>query len=257
MFGSVLAEIFYFKPQTIFVSIVFLTVVSYILGDFMAFIIPRNVNFCIGRKRITDGGWGKFFNPGPFNLKEHAAITIMSSAAAASALATEALAAQELYYGGYPSKGAGIFIVLSSQLMGFGVTGVLREILVHPTKMVWPIILPVANLLQTIHADRKETKRKLKIWYIVFFSVFFWEILPEWIFPLLINFSIFCLADQKNLIFTNLFGGSTGNEGLGFLGLGLDWNYIAPFYSPFWYPLQTTVNQTCGICLCYLLFMGK
>lgn len=35
IFGSVLQEIFYFKPQTIFVSVVFLTVIAYVLGEFM------------------------------------------------------------------------------------------------------------------------------------------------------------------------------------------------------------------------------
>jgi hypothetical protein len=123
-FGSVLQEIFYFKPQTIYVSAVFLTVIGYILGEAMALLIPRR------------GSIGRFLNPGPFNLKEHASITLMASAASQSALATEALAAQSLYYGGYPNKAAGIFIVITSQLIGFGLAGVLRDILVHPSHMV-------------------------------------------------------------------------------------------------------------------------
>ncbi|KAK5108447.1 hypothetical protein LTR62_008334 [Meristemomyces frigidus] len=234
-FGSVLQEIFYFKPQTIFVSLIFLTVWAYILGDFMAFAIPRK------------GAIGRFLNPHPFNSKEHAAITIMASAAAQSALATEALAAQELFYGGYPSKAAGIFAVLSSQLIGFAVAGLLREVIVHPTKMIWPMTIPVSNLLETIHRDRTETKRKMRIWYMVFFAVFFWEILPEYIFTTLIGVSVFCLADQKNLFFTNFFGGATGNEGLGVLNISFDWNYIAPFFNPLWYPLSSTVNTMLGI----------
>ncbi|KAG9523020.1 OPT superfamily oligopeptide transporter, partial [Aureobasidium melanogenum] len=243
IFASVLQEIFYFKPQTIFVSLVFLTVVAYVLGDAMAYAIPRK-------------GWLRYLNPHEFNRKEHAAITIMASAAAVSALATEALAAQALFYGGYPSKAAGIFIVLSSQLLGFGVAGMLRDILVYPSKMLWPMTLPVTTLLQTIHKDKAETKHRMRIWYIVFFAIFFWEILPEYMFTVLTGVSIFCLADQHNLIFTNLFGGASGNEGLGFLSFCFDWNYIASFQSPLWYPLQTTVNMLIGIIGCYILFMG-
>lgn len=59
VFGSVLQEIFYFKPQTIFVSVIFLTVIAYPLGEGMAFIIPRK------------GKVGKFLNPGmrtPFSI---------------------------------------------------------------------------------------------------------------------------------------------------------------------------------------------
>ncbi|THW83937.1 OPT superfamily oligopeptide transporter [Aureobasidium pullulans] len=243
IFASVLQEIFYFKPQTIFVSLVFLTVIAYVLGDAMAFAIPRR-------------GWLRYLNPHEFNQKEHAAITIMASAAAVSALATEALAAQALFYGGYPSVGAGIFIVLSSQLLGFGVAGMLRDILVYPTKMLWPMTLPVTTLLQTIHKDKAETKQRMRVWYIIFFCLFFWEILPEYIFIVLTGVSIVCLADQHNLVITNLFGGASGNEGLGFLSLCFDWNYIAAFNSPLWYPLQTTVNMLIGICGCYILFMA-
>jgi hypothetical protein len=78
IFASVLQEIFYFKPQTIFVSLVFLTVIAYVLGDAMAAAIPRK-------------GWLIYLNPHDFNRKEHAAITIMASASAVCALATEAL----------------------------------------------------------------------------------------------------------------------------------------------------------------------
>ncbi|KAG9958762.1 OPT superfamily oligopeptide transporter, partial [Aureobasidium melanogenum] len=162
------------------------------------------------------------------------AITIMASAAAVSALATEALAAQALFYGGYPSKAAGIFIVLSSQLLGFGVAGMLRDILVYPSNMLWPMTLPVTTLLQTVHKDKAETKHRMRVWYIVFFAIFFWEILPEYMFTVLTGVSIFCLADQHNLVFTNLFGGASGNEGLGCLSFCFDWNYIASFQSPLW-----------------------
>lgn len=182
----------------------FLTVLAYILGEAMAFAIPRK------------GTIGRFLNPQPFNLKEHAAITLMASAGSQSALSTEALAAQQLFYGGYPSHAAGVFITLSSQLLGYGIAGLLREIIVHPTKMLWPMNLPITSLLESLHRDKVETKSKLKVFYIVFFVIFCWEIFPEYIFPVLEGVSIFCLANQKNLVFTNLFGGASGNEGLGF-----------------------------------------
>jgi OPT oligopeptide transporter protein len=166
-FGSVLQEIFYFKPQTIFVSVVFLTVLAYILGEFMALVIPRK------------GAIGRFLNPGPFNMKEHASITLMASAASQSALATEALAAQELFYGGYPNKAAGIFVVITAQLIGFGLAGLLRTILVHPTHMLWPMNLPITSLLESLHKDKAVAKARLKIFYIVFFTMFVWEVFPE------------------------------------------------------------------------------
>jgi hypothetical protein len=62
----------------------------------------------------------------------------------------------------------------------------------------------------------------------------------------LIGFSIFCLADQHSLVFTNLFGGAQGNEGMGLFSICFDWNYIAGFGSPLWLPLQTQLNSMIG-----------
>ncbi|KAF2096568.1 OPT superfamily oligopeptide transporter [Rhizodiscina lignyota] len=244
VFGSVLQEIFYFKPQVIYVSVVFLTVLAYILGEFMAYTIPRK------------GAIGRFLNPGPFNGKEHAAIALMASAAAQSALSTEALAAQQLFYGGFPSRAAAVFITLSSQLIGYGIAGLLRDVLVYPTKMLWPYNLPVASLLESLHKDKAATKKRLRLFYIVFFVLFFWEVVPEYIFPVLEGVSIFCLAHQDSLVFTNLFGGASGNEGLGFLSVCFDWQYIASLGSPMWYPLYSLTNTLIGYLGCIMLFMA-
>ncbi|KAJ9474234.1 putative Oligopeptide transporter 1 (putative) [Pseudozyma hubeiensis] len=249
IFGSVLQEIFYFKPQVIFVSLVFLTVIAYALGEFMAAVIPRK------------GRIGKLLNPHPFNLKEHTAITLMASAGTQSALATEALAAQQLFYGGYPSKAAGIFLVLSSQLLGFTVAGTLRNVLVRPVRMLWPANLPLTSLLETFHGSKGAgaktiVKKRMKVFWIVAVVLFVWEVFPEYIFPVLEGVSIFCLAKQDSSVFTNLFGGASGNEGLGFLSVCFDWQYIASLGSPMWLPLETMVNSLVGYLGCIILFMG-
>ena len=249
VFGATLQEIFYFKPQVIYVSLVFLTVIAYAIGEFMAAVIPRR------------GFLGRWLNPHPFNLKEHAAITLMASAATQSALATEALAAQQLFYGGYPNKAAGIFLVLSSQLLGFTVAGLLRNVLVRPVKMLWPQNLPLTSLLETFHASKGESaklvvKKRMKIFWIVAATLFCWEAFPEYIFPVLEGVSIFCLANQNSQVFTNLFGGASGNEGLGFLSICFDWQYIAGLGSPMWLPLETMFNNLVGYIGCIVLFIG-
>lgn len=180
----------------------------------------------------------------------------MASAAAQAATSTQALAAQQLFYGGYPSRAAGIFITFSTQLIGFGIAGLLRDVLVYPTRMLWPINLPVATLLEALHRDKSETRRRLKVFYIIFICIFVWETLPEYMFTVLTGLSVFCLAKQDSLVFTNLFGGASGNEGLGFLSICFDWNYIAGLWNPLWMPLQTSVNLIIGLCGCYILFMG-
>ena len=62
--------------------------------------------------------------------------------------------------------------------------------------------------------------------------MFVYEVIPAYIFPLLNGINIFCLASQKASprivnIFTNLFGGTDANEGMGLLSFSLDWQYIS------------------------------
>src|SRR6266581_7592369 len=73
------------------------------------------------------------------------------------------------------------------------------------------------------------------------FRIFIWEIFPEWMFPLLTGFSVFCLANPRSTDFTRVFGGSNGNEGLGLLSICFDWQYIAGQVNPLTIPLRVQV----------------
>jgi hypothetical protein len=109
----------------------FLAIISYVLGIAMEAVIPR-------------WGWFRYLNPvctycsplldlftrrkkGPFNKKENAFIVIMASAAANSALGTEVLAVQRLYYNITPNGAASVFLLFSSQLLGYGIGGLMRR----------------------------------------------------------------------------------------------------------------------------------
>ncbi|KAF8853981.1 OPT superfamily oligopeptide transporter [Acephala macrosclerotiorum] len=187
--GAVLATIYYFKPQTVVVSTVFLAVISYT--------------------------WlGRFLNPHPFNSKEHAVIIIVGSAARNAPAAIELLAVQKLFYNEESTPAVGIFPVFASQCLGYGIAGLLRRTLVYPTKMLFPT------------TSQCQVKKKLHVFYIGFLVLFFYEIIPEFIMPILVGISFFCLAKRNSLLFTNLFRGSNGNEGLGIMGLSFDWHFV-------------------------------
>jgi hypothetical protein len=40
--------------------------------------------------------------------------------------------------------------------------------------------------------------------------------------PVLVGISFFCLAKRDSILFTNLFGGSNSNEGLGIMGVSFN-----------------------------------
>jgi hypothetical protein len=59
----------------------------------------------------------------------------MGSAAANAPLAIEVLSVQRLYYNTTSSPAVGIFLIWSSQCLGYGIAGLMRKILVYPTKV--------------------------------------------------------------------------------------------------------------------------
>ncbi|KAI9461199.1 OPT oligopeptide transporter protein-domain-containing protein [Lactarius psammicola] len=247
-FGGVLAEIYYFKPQTVLVSTMFLAIISYVLGIAMEAFIPQ-------------WGWFRYLNPGPFNKKENAFIVIMASAAANSALGTEVLAVQRLFYNITPNGAASIFLLFSSQLLGYGIGGLMRPVLLYPSKMLYPGVLPLVSMFDAFYQEgntRKSegNKKRLKLFYVAFFAIFIWEIFPEWMFPLLTGFSVFCLANPRSTDFTRIFGGSNGNEGLGLLSIGLDWQYISGGVNPFAIPLRAQFSNFIGYILCMVVFVA-
>ena len=191
---------------------------------------------------------GRWFNPHSFNSKEHLAIVIMSSSASSAAYATEVLATQKLYYNIVPNAFVAILLLLSSQLLGYGMAGVLRKSLVYPTKMLWPSILPLSSLIETLHRDKSEMRKKFNLFWIIFGVVAVWELFPQYVMPVLTGVSFFCLANRDSLVFTNIFGGASGNEGLGLLAFSFDWQYIGT--GAFYTPLITLTNSFVGFVLC-------
>ncbi|KAJ6517714.1 OPT oligopeptide transporter [Mycena vulgaris] len=237
-FGSVLAQLYYFKPQTLSVSQGFLLIMTYFAGKLMEKLIPRV-------------GPLKWLNPGPFNIKEHGCIIIMSSTAAGSATAIQVISVQELFYNNTMNAGIAIFTLLASQLIGYAFAGILQEALVYPSITFWPTTIVPANMFQALHFDGGLSSKRTKLFWTVFAAIFVWEIFPQWIFPLLTGVSIFCLIDQSHAVMRNIFGGASNNEGMGLFAVCFDWNLIGSdnLYLPIW----TQINENIGIIFTYIL----
>ncbi|KAJ7206407.1 OPT oligopeptide transporter [Mycena pura] len=226
-FGAVLAQLYYFKPQTLSVSQGFLLIMTFFGGKAMEKLIPR---------------WGplKWLNPGPFNIKEHGCIIIMSSTSLTPHASNNTL-----------NPGIAIFTLLASQLIGYAFAGMLQEALVYPSVTFWPSTIVPANMFQALHFDGGLGSKRTKLFWAVFACIFCWEIFPQWIFPMLTGVSIFCMVDHTSPVVRNIFGGASNNEGMGILALCLDWNLIssANLYIPLW----TQININIGILFTYIL----
>jgi OPT family oligopeptide transporter len=180
----------------------------------------------------------------------------MAGSASATPEAMTVLAVQKLWYDINPTPFIGLSLILSAQMLGYGVAGILRKTLVYPTKMLYPAQLPVATLLETLHKDKETSAARMKYFYVSFAILFCWQAFPSYIMPLLGGISLFCLTNRTSLFATNLFGGSMANEGLGVLSISLDWQMIGGGKNPLWVPLQTLINEFIGYFISIFLYMG-
>lgn len=257
-FGAVLSQIFFFRPTTIYVSQLFLQTFAFILGKILERFLPGPGNTHPFLKTKDTAFW-RFVNPGPFNLKEHVGTLIMGAAATHGALAISIFAADELFYNYKANVAISIFTLLGSQLMGYGLAGMMRSFLVYPTQMMFPNLMPTIQMFDVLHRGQGNflQAKRVKFFWALFIGIFFWEWLPEYIAPTLTGVSIFCLANQKSAWFTRIFGGAAGNEGLGMFALSFDWNYVGSggsAYGALFQPLATQMNMYFGILICILSF---
>lgn len=221
--------------------------------------LPLSNTFMLMVAYVVCNAWAKFLpqhpilNPGPFNVKEHTCIYVIVSSANHSAYATYILSAQYLYYANPPGAAGSIFLILATQLVGYGIAGQLRRFLVYPANMIWPLSLPTVSLLRTLNSSESEARWRTRFFFTVFACVFVYEFIPQYMFPLLGGISIFCLANPGSAWFQRLFGGLAVNEGLGILQLSFDWNYLSNM-TPLVLPLWVQFNIYGGILLMWLIY---
>ncbi|CAO3655326.1 unnamed protein product [Mucor fragilis] len=234
--SSSISQLMTFKPVGIPLTDTFMMILAYVFCTFWARVLPK-------------GGW---LNPGPFNIKEHTCIYVMISAANTSAYGTWILSAQELFYQDTPGAAGSIFLLIATQLVGYGIAGQLRPYLVYPASMTWPTSLPVVSLIKTLNTDKQEAKWRTRFFFIVFAAIFVYEFIPQYMFPLLGGISIICLAKNDSRWVMRLFGGLGTNEGMGMFQLSFDWNLLTS-YNPLYIPLWIQLNVYGGIAILWVL----
>lgn len=79
-------------------------------------------------------------------------------------------------------------------------------------------------------------KQGFRLFGYTFGASFLYEVIPAYLSPVLTGVNVFCLSTQKavrdvRVTITNVFGGASGNEGLGLLSLCFDWQFIGASYA--------------------------
>ncbi|KAG6284246.1 hypothetical protein E4U46_007369 [Claviceps purpurea] len=265
-FQAVMSQIYAFKPTSVGISGTFIVLIAYWVGKAWAALLPRGD---LQEKQWTEkGGQGtlplrirlaRFINPGPWNLKEHTICAVTATSASNAAASITVFTAQDLFYNLPPNATIVILSVISIGLFGYGLSGILRPICVWHVESVYWGSIPTIKTLQGLHWQDVKSSKPLRVFWYSFVGMAVYEVFPAYIFPWLNSISIPCLASMKATgstaaILTNLFGGSTNNEGLGLFSLTLDWQYITS--SSMSLPLKLQVHQAIGFLICFAAMLG-
>jgi len=201
-------------------------------------------------------------NPGPFNMKEHTIITMMTAAGSQASYAIDILLAQEVFYEQYFHWGFQIMLIISTQAMGLGLAGVCRRFLVWPAAMVWPATLVTTTVMNSLHDHRPSDPSlssgwrigRYKFFLLVAACTFVWEWIPEVFAQFLQFFTFVTWIAPNNVVVNQLFGGFTG---MGIIPLGFDWATISAFlYSPLQTPAFAHFNVGAGLVFVFIVCIG-
>ncbi|KAH8093283.1 oligopeptide transporter [Cristinia sonorae] len=256
--GATMYQIYMFKPVQMGVSTVFLLLLIYSVGQVWAKFLPT-AKAVEGTRFAKLGPTLHFINPGPFGIKEHTISALVASTAAYGSSSVMNFAVQRLYYDTNVGAATAVLSTFSTGLFGYGLVGLLRPLTVYPSEMVYWGNLPTVSIFQTLHYSSEGNAKRLKLFWTSFAAMFVYEVIPAYMFPVLNGVNVICLATQKAPagavdVITNLFGGTNGNEGLGFGAISFDWQYIGSIYMSL--PLIQQANSWLGIAICYVAVMA-
>ncbi|KAF8267594.1 OPT oligopeptide transporter [Lactarius quietus] len=212
-------QFFYFRYPTVVIDAYIPLLVSFPIGKLWERYAPNMTLF------------GVELNPGPFTIKEHVMITIMSSVVDSSAYATNVFAVQKVFYNQNPSFAYQWLMIMSTQLIGFSFGGLCKRFLVDPPSMIWPYNLAFAALFNAMHSLETSSTRgpggisRIRFFTYVFIGYFFYNFFPSYLFTALSSLSWVCWIAPNNVKLNQMFGVTHG------LAMGVPGS---PLQTPWW-----------------------
>ena len=251
--ASGMNALFALRQPAITITSLTVQLVAYPLGVAWTHAMPT--------RRFTLFGHSFTLNSGPFNIKEHTLIVIMANVNVAGgvAYATDTITALEGFYGQNLGWGFNLLLCISTQMIGYGLAGLFRKVLVWPSAMIWPTSLINTVLFYGLHDHSKTDPAKTHGWTIsrykyflfVFIGSFTWYWFPGFIAPFLSVFAFVCWIRPNNVVINQLFGGWTG---VSLIPITFDWTQISAYaYSPLIPPWHAISNSLIGMVLFFVI----
>ncbi|TPX17527.1 uncharacterized protein E0L32_003170 [Thyridium curvatum] len=194
-------------------------------------------------------------NTGPFTIKEHAVVTLMSNVCISYAYATDALLALagKPFYNVDMGWGFQLLFTLSSQLIGIALAGMFRRFLVWPAAMIWPGQFAITSLFYALHDKSKSDGSTSNGWTIsryrwfvyVMCGMFIYYWIPGVLWQGLSVFAFVTWIKPNNVVINQLFGGFTG---LSLIPITFDWTYVSAYLQdPLLSPVHSHINTLIGL----------
>lgn len=246
MLLSFLNQFFSYRKEPLIISQLTVQVAALPIGHFMAYVLPKRKFRCPLTKGFVS------FNPGRFNVKEHVLITIFANAGFAfgngSAYAVMIVDIVKAFYQRQITFVAGLSIIITTQVLGYGWAGLFRKFLIEPAHMWWPSTLVQVSLFRTLHETDKSKGLSRSQFFLIFLLVgFSYYVLPGYLFSTLTSFSWVCWVFSKSVTGQQL---GSGLSGLGIGAVSFDWAGISAYLlSPLVSPFFTIANVAVGFFL--------
>ncbi|KAJ3499348.1 hypothetical protein NLG97_g394 [Lecanicillium saksenae] len=251
--GQFTNTLFQSRFPSISLSSSVIQILLYPCGLAWAFAVP-DWGFTIRGTRVS-------LNPGPWTYKEQMLATIIFNVSLQTAYVFYNLQTQDIFYKDkWLTPGYAILLLLSTQMMGIGFSGLMRRFVIYPIEAIWPNILPTVALNRALLVgERREsihgwTISRYKFFFIVFGVMFVYFWIPDYLFTALSTFAWMCWIAPNNFK-VNLITGS--QDGLGFNPIPtFDWNVMQYAVAPLTSPFFATAQQYCGALLGGLIIIG-
>ncbi|KAL2917196.1 OPT superfamily [Polyrhizophydium stewartii] len=227
-------SIFSFRTVSFTISSSVSTLLSYPIGIFLARVLPRGI-----------------LNPGPFTIKEHVLVYMIAGAAGGQPYGIDNVVGQK--FEKFLNDSAvtfwnSVFFILTTQMIGYGLSGMTRRYLVRPAAMYWPGVLPTVAMFVSFHETQEsdEVKKvgglsRYSFFWLVFCLSFVWQWIPSFFASATQALSILCFFTSASKT-VRVLGSASPNMGVGMLSISLDWTNFGSFFMPLSTPWWVSVN---------------
>jgi OPT family small oligopeptide transporter len=251
IFGAGINTLFSLRQPAISVGTIVAQLIAFGVGKMWARYLPNRQFNTFGLK------WN--INPGPFNVKEHAVVVVMAGVSFGTAYATDIILAQVAFYKQNFGLGFQLLLVITTQSLGYGIAGLLRQFLVYPASMIWPANLVGVTLMHAMHEKFEAPdptilggKMSRYRWFgLVFLGSFLYYWIPGFLAQFLSIFAFMTWLYPNNPVINQLFGGTTG---LSLIPISFDWTQISGFVGdPLIPPWHAIANTLVGVVTFYIV----